>query len=167
MRPLSMLLVLTALSCGRTDVPTNSMLWRIDRPWVASERGFRTSQATIIVFLSGNEYVELHSALIEQSDSTVYLRSGRPRVVAIGRWEVRDGRVVATRERVSQGGSLLCEPRELAFTISGQSVSGNAGGSGVGLYTPVTRLVAPDFTSYVDAARKSATACGQDASSRN
>jgi hypothetical protein len=169
MRPLAVLLALTALSCGRVEVPTNAMLWRIDRPWVAGERqGFRTSQATVVVFLSGNEYVELHSALIEQPDSTVYLRAGRPRVVAIGRWEVRDGKVVATRERVSAGGSLLCEPRELTFAISGQSVSGNAGGSGAGLYSPVTRLVAPDFKSYVDAARKSAIACGPgQPSSRN
>jgi len=169
MRLFAVLLVLTALSCGRAEVPVNAMLWRIDRPWTSEKPGFRTAQATIIVFLSGGEYEELHSSLIEHSDATVYLRSGRPRVVAIGRWEMRGDEVVATRERVSAGGSILCEPHELTFTINGQSVSGNAGGSGEGLYSPVTRLVAPDFKSYVDAARESATVCGprQDASSRN
>ena len=36
-----------------------------------------------------------------------------------------------------------------------QSISGNAGGSQEGLYSPVTRLVAPDFEFYVKEARQS------------
>jgi hypothetical protein len=167
MRNLAAILVCLSVSCTRgPSVPVNTMLWRLDTPWTsaAGRPDVRTAQATIIVFREGHEYVELHTPVIEQADTTVYLQAGRPRAVVIGRWQVRDDEIVATRQRVARtrlkvAVEPLCVPPQLTFRVTGKSMRGNAGGPGVGDYSPVTRLVAPDIESHVQMARDSSVIC--------
>ncbi|HUP49835.1 MAG TPA: hypothetical protein VNA04_13700 [Thermoanaerobaculia bacterium] len=162
------------VACGWGDpvVPLNTQLWRLDRAWEAPPPGarqdVRTAPGTIIAFRGGGEYVEVHCSLIEQPDQTVLIQSGRPCVAAVGTWEQRGSEIVATRSRVGGPGrpealrSAFCSQPRLTFRIEGRSVSGNAGGEGTGTYTPVTRFVAPEFETYVTAARRSDVRCGED-----
>jgi hypothetical protein len=167
MKRLLLVFVFLALSCRGPGVPVNTMLWRIDTPWVtpAGRTDVRTAQATIITFRANQEYVEFHTPVIEQNDATVYLQSGRPRGVAIGRWELKGSEITATRQKIARTGARvkpgdpLCVPVQLKFRTTGKSVTGNAGGTGNGSYTPITRLVAPDIESYVEKARDSPVSC--------
>jgi len=87
----------------------------------------------------------------------------------VGRWKQDGDTVNVTREKVGQriavpfGGGVhpLCRNPQLSFQVNGNTVSGNAGEKTPGTYAPVTRLVAPDFESYVDEAKRSPIACAQ------
>jgi hypothetical protein len=154
---------LLLLAChSAPSVPVNQQLWRTDGPWVqpASNNPARKARATILVFRSDHEFVELHCWLIEQPDTTLYISSTDPRVMIVGRWEQRGSQIEATRQRIAHGAKdPLCKEKQIAFRISGTSVIGNAGGAGPGSYSVVTRLVAPDFEFYVKEARESPVTC--------
>lgn len=154
----------------RPVVPLNTQLWRIDAEWVTPPgASVRTAPATILVFRSGGEFVELHCQLIEQPDSTVYIMSGGQFIAAVGKWTQKGDTITATREKIGEniakpfagGVHPLCRHAQLTFRITGQSVSGSAGEKTPGTYAPVTRLVAPDFESYVKEAKNSPVTCVQ------
>jgi hypothetical protein len=46
--------------------------------------------------------------------------------------------------------------------VSGNSLIGDTSGGSAGTYSPVTRLVAPDFESYVDRAREAGVNCSAE-----
>ena len=170
---IAVVLALALLACGRTPpAPVNTMLLRLDAPWMYpsadSGRRVRTAPSTIVVFRASTEYVELHCWLIEHPDETLYISSREPRVVVLGRWKQKRSALEVWRARVARSVPVnapvdpLCVESRITFHISGNSVTGNAGGSGEGGYSPVTRLVSPDFESYVDQARRSPVKCGED-----
>jgi hypothetical protein len=154
-------------ACHREpSVPINVQLWRADGPWVsAKESSARKARATILVFRSDHEFVQFHGWLIEQPDSTLYLSSTDPYVMIVGRWEQRGSSVMATHSKIARSQPFrgardpLCDPAQLRFQVSGNSVIGNAGVMGTGAYSVVTRFVAPTFESYVKEARQSPMSC--------
>jgi hypothetical protein len=162
---LAIVLLLMAAGCHRYEVPVGQWLWRIDGAWTRppNHQDIRIAQATILAFRPDHEYVELHCWVLERADETVYISSNSPRVTVVGRWEQNGSEIKVTCTSVAAGsryaGSIspFCEP--ISFRLSGKSVAGNAGGQGDGLYSPVTRLVSPDFESYVKEARSSPTRC--------
>jgi hypothetical protein len=139
-------LVLLTLSCKRTPVPLDTQLWRLETPWVDAGNSVRTAKAAILIFRSRNEFVELHTSVIERPDGTVYIMSRAPRTAAIGRWEQHGSKVEVHRTKG------LCGT--LNFRITGNSVSDNSG-----TYSPVTRLVAPEFETFVNRAKQSEVTC--------
>ena len=154
----------------RAAVPLNTQLWRIDAEWLTPPgANVRTAPATILVFRSGGEYVELHCQLIEQPDTTVYIRSGGQFISAVGKWKQDGDTITVTREKIGEniakpfagGVHPLCRHAQLTFKITGNAVSGSAGEKTSGTYAPVTRLVAPDFESYVNEAKSSPITCVQ------
>lgn len=156
--------LIVSLGCGReAEVPLDRMLWRVE-PWVTRE-SVRTAPATIVIFRSNGEYVEFHGWVIEQPDTSVYISSDRQYVAIVGRWTKDGSTIRTTREQIARrtplaGADPLCAQSALTFSIVGNSVTGSAGQAETGTYSPVTRLVAPDFQSYVDKAKKSGIACG-------
>ena len=167
MKRLSIVLLLVLLISCSPKVPVNTQLWRIDEPWTDVGNGVRTSRGTIIVFRTPNEYVELQTALIERADKAVYIQAGRGRVSAVGTWE-KDGRDINVRRlKVARTGrplpasEPLCANPVLTYRLdkTGASVTGNAAGQGEGVYTPVSSLVAVDFESYVESAKRSPVNC--------
>ena len=154
--------VLAFAACHRAKVPRESFLLRIDAPWVtpASMKGqkIRSAPATIVYFRNDKEYFELHFTCID-SNETLYVSEHLPRASAVGKWEQNGETITVTRQKVSRADvtRFLCPP--LTFHISGLSVVGNAGGRGEGMYAPVTRLVAPDFQTYLKEARESTIYC--------
>lgn len=162
---------LLAAACGhRAVVPRDTQLWRIDAPWVTPPgTNVRTAPATILVFRTSGEFVELHCQLIEQPDQTVYIRSGSQYIAAVGKWKQNGETIAATREKIGENISVpfagaqhpLCKHAQLTFHIEGNAVSGSAGEKTPGTYAPVTRLVAPDFESYVNEAKRSPVTCVQ------
>ncbi|HEV8657058.1 MAG TPA: hypothetical protein VGS96_00390 [Thermoanaerobaculia bacterium] len=156
--------VLILCACHRTPVPTNTLLWRVNGAWTEHPRGdgtsVRTAQATFISFRASHEYVEHHCTVIEQPDTSVYIVSGAKHVIAIGRWEQHGADVKVRRQMVSpQNAGVLCDHAQLRFRISGASVIGDTGELTDGIYAPVTRLVSPDFESYINAAKSSPVNC--------
>ena len=155
--------VLAFAACHRAKVPRESFLLRIDAPWAtpAAMKGqkIRSAPATIVYFRNDKEYFELHFTLIEQNDETLYVSENLPRASAIGKWVQNGETITVTRQKVSRPDVIvfLCKP--LTFHISGFSVVGNAGGKREGMYAPVTRLVAPDFQTYLKEARESQIMC--------
>lgn len=156
--------LLLLIGCGTEPaVPADTLLWRVDE-WKASSPGVRVATATILSFRSSGEYVELHARVLEQADATVYVASDAPRIVMIGTWTKEDETIHATRTRVKRPVPFsgprdpFCDER-LSFTISGRSVVGNAGSAEPGTYSPVTRLVAPEFEIYATEARTSGFPC--------
>ena len=150
----------------RPEVPIGQWLWRIDGAWESApnRQNVRLAPATILAFRSGNEYVELHTWLIEQPDQTVYIAARGPHVAVVGRWERSRSEIKVTRTNVARSGrvTISIEPcSQVTFHFSGNSLTGNAGGSGEGVYSPVTRLVSPDFESYVNEAKRVLTQCRQ------
>ncbi len=153
---------LLCLACRRPPaVPLDRQLWRVDGPWKEVGNSLRTAPATILVFRGSHEFVELHCTLIERPDATVYILARAPRIAVVGQWTQRASEIDARRSRVARMPRLnvpkdpVCEEARLTFRISGNSVSGNAG-----TYSPITRLVAPEFETFVNAARQSAVTCG-------
>jgi hypothetical protein len=131
-------------ACHREpSVPINVQLWRADGPWVSTkESSARKARATILVFRSDHEFVMI-----------------------VGRWEQRGSSVMATHSKIARSQPFrgardpLCDPTQLRFQVSGNSVIGNAGVMGTGAYSVVTRFVAPTFESYVKEARQSPISC--------
>ena len=151
------------VACHRAKVRHEQFLLRIDRPWqtpaaLAGKR-IRSAPATIVYFRNDGEYFELHFHLIEQNEETLYISENLTRASAIGKWVQKGETIEVTRRKVSRADvtTFLCTP--LMFHILGYSVTGNAGGKGDGMYAPVTRLVAPDFQSYLKEARESPFNC--------
>ena len=157
------LAALLFVACHRYKVPQEEFLFRADGPWQtpASMRGekVRSSPATIIYFRGDNEYFEMHFTVIEQNDETLYISGNLPRASALGKWSQSGDTITITRERISRPdvSQFLCAP--LKLKITGHSVTGNAGGTSDGMYAPVTRLVAPDFQTYLKEARQSTIYC--------
>jgi len=151
------------VACHRYKVPNEEFLLRVDGPWQtpAAMGGakVRSAPATIVYFRDDKEYFEMHFTVIEQNDDTLYISGNLPRASAIGKWSQDGDTITITRERISRPdvSKFLCTP--LTLKISGHSVTGNAGGNSDGVYAPVTRLVAPDFQSYLKEARQSANYC--------
>jgi hypothetical protein len=112
----------------------------------------RTAPAVIISFRKSGEYIEHYCRVIEQPDQTVYISSSDPHVIAIGDWKKRGSQMIATRSLISRPGGSLCGA--VAFDVTGNSVV-----SKDGQFSPVTRLVSPDFEIYVNDARRTATRC--------
>lgn len=152
------------LGCGSEQpVPENTLLWRL-AGWKPVEGGARVATATIVTFRSSGEYVELHTRVIEQPDTTVYIASDAPRLTMVGTWTRQDDTITARRQRVLRPTPFrgprdpLCDETP-SFRIDGRSVIGQAVEPSIGSYSPVTRLVAPEFESYVGQARESGAAC--------
>jgi hypothetical protein len=164
---LAFALLLVAAACHRAPVPVNTLMMRVDAPWMFPSpdagRRIRTAPATIISLRSSGEYAELHCWLLEQPDETLYIASRPPRVAAIGQWKRHGDRIEVKRTHIARTVPLnvpidpLCEA--LTLTLSGNSVTGNVGSQSDGGYAPVTRLVAPDFESYVSAAQRGPATC--------
>ena len=168
LRACATLCVLIAAACHRAPaVPVNTLLLRMDAPWMepAAGRQIRTAPATILSLRASGEFAELHCWLIEQPDETLYVASRTPRVAAIGTWKRHGDDVEVTRTQIARTVPLnaavdpLCSASPLLFSISGNSIVGNAGSTSTGGYAPVTRLVAPEYESYVTEARRSSTVC--------
>ena len=140
----TLLLALLNISCAEEPaVPLDTQLWKIESAWRDAGNSIRTAPASIIVFRSSGEFVSLHCTLIERPDETVYILSRSPRVAKVGRWRRERGAIVANPDCV-----------DTRYRIDGKSVSGPDG-----IYSPVTRLVAPEFESYVKAAKQATPPC--------
>ncbi|HVS30384.1 MAG TPA: hypothetical protein VMS98_02915 [Thermoanaerobaculia bacterium] len=128
------------LACSKaTPVPRDTQLWRVEG-WTDVSDGIRTAPATIIVFRSSGEFVSLQTTVIERADETVYLLARAPRHAVVGRWSQSGEEVSVQRTKVSRPGDC----GSAAFRVVGHSVDS----SGV-TYSPVTRLVAPEFESWL------------------
>jgi len=155
--------LIVVAACHRAKVPREEFLLRRDAPWVtpAAMRGqrIRSAPATIVYFRNDQEYFELHFTLIEQNEEALYISENLPRASAVGKWVQNGETITVTRQKVSRADVMkfLCQP--VTFHISGFSVTGNAGGKNDGMYSPVTRLVAPDFQTYLKEARESPITC--------
>lgn len=166
LRSIALALAMTLACRPRPEMPIGQWLWRIDGAWASApnRQNVRLAPATILAFRNGHEYVELHSWLIEQPDQTVYIAARAPRISIVGRWERERNEIKVTRTNVAPSGrvTLSIEPcSHVTFHFSGNSLTGNAGGAGEGIYSPVTRLVSPDFESYVNEAKRAVTQCRQ------
>ena len=154
-----MIALLFIAACHREqELPRDTMLWRLDRDWTPAGDA-RSARVTVLTFRSSGEFVELHCWVIERSDSTVYVASDRPRVVAVGRWTREKDTVTATREKVAGAPQSFCGQPRLTFELANGAVNGDAGNGTTGAYTRVTRLVAPEFESYVRDAKRSPITC--------
>jgi hypothetical protein len=160
-------LVLLTVSCRNPELPVNTVLWRLDSPWTSppNSDGARVVKATLISFRSGDEYIEHHCELIERPGSdAVYIVSRGDRLVAVGRWEKDGAEVRARRRSVHRkppgGGGLdpACSADELVFRIEGQTLTGKTAEM-TGVWSPLTRLVSPDYESYINLARNSPSKC--------
>ncbi len=161
------------VTCSRGPaVPVERLLWRLDRPWAAPAVGggnVRKAPATILGFRPDHEFVELHCWLVERPDESVYIVSSSPHVMIVGRWTQDGSEIRATRQSIARSTPFngprdpLCAQGQLTFRVTGNSVEGNAGEPTPGIYSPVTRLVSPDFESYVKDARNSPVTCGPPA----
>lgn len=167
LRPLILATLLLA-GCGRTPVPTVPV-WQLEGPWEVPPKEMRSkarvAPAAILVFRESGEFVELHCRVIEQPDATLYISRRDPRVAAVGVWKQRFSTIRATRHRVARtipfrgAKDPLCENPELRFKIAGGSVIGRLGPGPEASYSTLDRLVAPDFDSYFDQARRSPVTC--------
>ena len=114
----------------------------------------------MVIFRANGEYVEYLCYVIEQPDTSVYISASDPKVVTAGNWTAKRPEIFATRRMISRprpylgGTDPLCS--DLKFTISGNSVIGSDG-----QYSPLTRLVAPDFESYIKDAQQNGKPCPQ------
>lgn len=161
------MVVLTALlvlACGaEPELSKDTLLWRVDR-WEERSPGVRVAMATILSFRSSGEFVELHCRVLERADQTVYVASDSPRLTIVGSWRREGDTVTAKRLKIRRPAPFagprdpLCD-ETLTFQISGKSVTGKAGEETSGTYSPVTRLVAPEFESYATEARERGAGC--------
>ena len=152
---------LLAAACSRgPQVPVNTLLWHVEE-WRPASPNVRRAAAKFISFRAHGEFTEHVCYVIEQPDTSVYISRSDPHVIAIGKWTDQRPRIEATRDLVSRstghraGTDPLCAAS--TFTISGNSVIDQKGVQ----FTPVTRLVAPDFESYYSDAQKTGTPCPQ------
>jgi hypothetical protein len=158
------LAALLVLACGaEPELSKDTLLWRVDR-WEERAPGVRVAMATILSFRSSGEFVELHCRVLERADQTVYVASDSPRLTIVGSWTREGDTVTAKRLKIKRPAAFagerdpLCD-EVLTFQISGKSVTGKAGEETSGTYSPVTRLVAPEFESYAKDARERGTNC--------
>jgi hypothetical protein len=164
MRPLVLGLLLL-VACG-PKVPVDTLMWRVEG-WKPTGAGVRKSPAAIITFRGTGEFVQHLSYVIERPDEAVYLQSGGQHVIIVGKWKKRGNKIVVTRDVVwrtvpAAGGERdpLCDAGPLTFDLSGTTtaVVGKDG-----QYTPMTRLVSPDFEIYVKDAKRSGSKCAPEA----
>ena len=166
MRIALLLLVALTLSCRNPELPVNTVMWRLDGPWTtpAGTSDARVAKATLISFRSGDEFIEHHCELIERGGDAVYIVSSGPRLVATGTWTKKRAEVRARRQSVHRkppsGGGLdpACSTPELVFRIEGQTLIGETADMS-GVWSPLTRLVSPDYESYINLARNSPAKC--------
>lgn len=166
---LAALLLLTA--CGsEPELSKDTLLWRVDS-WEERAPGVRVAMATILSFRSSGEFVELHCRVLERADQTVYVASDSPRLTIVGSW-TREGNTVTAKRLKIKRPAPFAGPRDplcdgtLTFQISGKSVTGKAGEETPGTYSPVTRLVAPEFESYATEARDRGASCAPEPKAR-
>ena len=141
-------------------MPVDTQLWRLASDWVApaANPSLRVAPGTIISFRKTGEYIEHHCRFIEHPDESVYISSRDAHVIVIGRWKKRGRDIVATRQIISRtakapaAGGPQCG--DVTYTINGNSVS-----AAEGQFSPVTRLVSPDFEIYINDARRVGTHC--------
>ncbi|MGZ8868399.1 MAG: hypothetical protein ACXW2P_08645 [Thermoanaerobaculia bacterium] len=155
---------LLAFSCGaEQELSKDTLLWRVDR-WDETAPGVRVAMATILSFRSSGEFVELHCRVLERADQTVYVASDSPRLTIVGTWTREGDTVTAKRLQIKRPNPFsgprdpLCD-ETLTFQVAGKSVTGKAGEETPGTYSPVTRLVAPEFESYASEARDLGASC--------
>lgn len=137
-------------------VPVNRQLMRVEAPWTDAGGSSRTAPATILVFRSSHEFVEVHCVLIERGD-TLYIVGRAPRVSVVGEWRQKGSNIEADRRKVAHSrreNDVYCQQPRLKFRITANSVAGSDG-----TYSPVTRLVAPEFETFVNAAKQSPVTC--------
>ena len=159
-------LLLVVIGCHRPQVPVGDFLVRVDGPWVtpreAAGKNIKTAPGTLIVFRNDNEFFELHCRLIEQADGTWYVSSNHPRASALGQWTKSWSKVHVVRQKISRAdaAAILCKP--ITFDLTGNVVTGNAGGKDDGVYSSQGRLVAPDYPYYIKEARESPVTCPKE-----
>ncbi len=151
-------LLVTGCSRGPA-LPVNTVLWRVGS-WTQVAPQVRRAAARFISFRADGAYIEHVCYVIEQPDTSVYISRSDPHLITIGNW-VRDGQEIVARRTIvarqnpySGPSDPLCS--EVRYTMSGNSVLGKDGP-----YSPVTRLVAPDFESYINDARRTGKPCPQ------
>ena len=155
-RLLAVALLLTACSRG-PEVPVNTLLWRVEG-WTQTAAAKRRARAKMIIFRANGEYVEYLCYVIEQPDTTIFISGFDPRVVTSGKWTDKRPEIFATRTVIARpvpyagGVDPLCT--DIKYTISGNSVLGTDG-----QYSPLTRLVAPDFESFIKDALANGKPC--------
>ena len=156
------LLATALLLCACTrgpEVPVNTLLWRVEG-WTKTAAAKRRARAKMIIVRANGEYVEYLSYVIEQPDTTIFISAFDPHVVTSGKWTGKPPQIFATRSVIARpvpyAGAVdpLCS--DLKFTISGNSVIGSDGH-----YSPLTRLVAPDFESNIKDALQHGRPCPQ------
>lgn len=160
MRRLVIAAILVSACSRGPHVPTNTLLWRVGN-WTTTAPRVRHAPAKFISFYANGEYMEHVAYVIEQADASVYISRSEPHVITIGKWTENRPRVSATRTlvwrstpRTSSGTDPLCS--DVNYTISGNSVLDQDG-----QYSPLTRLVSPDFGEYIKDAQKKGTPCPQ------
>ena len=137
----------------------NTLLWRVEG-WTKTTPVKRRARAKMILFRANGEYVEYLCYVIEQPDTSIFISAFDPRVVTSGNWTAKRPEIFATRKVIARpvpyagGTDPLCT--DVKFTISGNSVIGSDG-----QYSPLTRLVAPDFESYIKDTLQSGKPCPQ------
>lgn len=152
MRPALAALFLLFFACkGADPVPRDTQMWRIEGEWKDAGNSIRTARATIIAFRSSKEFVEVHTSVIERPDGTVYIMARAPRTAAVGQWEQRRSKVEVIRKKVVD---LPCGT--VTFQVTGKSVLDS-----FGTYSPITRLVAPEFETFVNATKQKGSSCGE------
>lgn len=140
-------------------MPVNTLLWRVEG-WKETTTAKRRARAKMIIFRANGEYVEYLCYVIEQPDTSIFISTFDPRVVTSGNWTAKRPQIFATRRVIARpvpyAGPTdpLCS--DVKFTISGNSVI-----SGDGQYSPLTRLVAPDFESNIKDALEHGRPCPQ------
>lgn len=149
-------------ACSRgPSVPVNTLLWRVES-WTQIEPNVRRAPAKFVSFRANGEYVEHFCYVIEQADTSVYISHSDPHVIAIGHWTFNRPEIAVTKQIISRAKPYsgpkdpLCSGA--TYTISGNSVLGSDGQQ----YSPVTRLVAPDFEEYVKDAQRTGRPCPQE-----
>lgn len=162
MKRFALAAILIAAACRpHHEVPVGQWLWRLDQAWTSPPgKNFRIAPATVLAFRSGGEYAELHCWVLERPDETVYIATNTPRTVVVGQWVQQKDAINITRSQMAHSGRGTaaidpCAHPQVTFHFSGSSLTGDPSGTGDALYSPVTRLVAPDFEFYVKEARKS------------
>ena len=151
MRRLAISLVLFSFACSSPKVPRDTQMWRVEGQWEDQGNSIRTARATILAFRSSGEYVELHTAVIERPDGTIYFMARQPKTAAVGTWEQSWSKVEAKRQKVV---GVPCG------TVTYKVNKNNSVTDNLGTYEPISRLVAPEFETFVNQA-KAGTPCGE------
>ena len=144
--------VLLTVACKSPQVPRDTQMWRVEGQWTDEGNSIRTARATIISFRSSGEYVELHLSVIERPDGAVYIMSGRPRTGAAGTWEQSRAKVEVKRQKVV---GVPCSA--VTYKVNENLTVTDSSGT----YEPISRLIAPEFETMLNAVKQQGTACGE------